>query len=242
MMSDAEQALAALARDLIEEISAGKALELAAGQGQDHPPRPLVFGLTPAQLALAANRDMITPVIKGSGKWCGYCGNVNASQLEPGADQQKFGTPDDWMCKDEHMRACLARHDRRFPPDPSRPPAELMRWAREADEAKVREIFARIEAAGNQTASGRRSGREVTEAGEEEAAQPAQQAGPPVPQAVPVPGGAWSHTLQAAHNRTHLLGHQAAQLYGHSQAGVPVQQASVPPQRADTSRRRRRRA
>jgi len=137
--TDAELALAAVTADLVESIALARAAELAAVlPGHDPgPPRPPTWGLTPTQLHLAANRDEITPVRKGAKKWCGFCGNTREDQLEPGADQQNFKTPDDWLCKDEHERACHARHSRRFAPDPGKVPSALMKVAGDYDAARA---------------------------------------------------------------------------------------------------------
>jgi hypothetical protein len=123
----AEAALLALARELTDEIAAGRAVELAIGRDS---PRPPDWGMTRTQLLLAANSERATPVVKGAQRFCDFCGGVD--DLEPGPDQ-RHGVGDAWMCRDE--RQCVARRDRRYPPDRSRVPDGLLDWAGQHDAA-----------------------------------------------------------------------------------------------------------
>src|SRR5579859_1188154 len=135
MSDDAESALLALAGDLVSEIGAAKAVEmaLALAAGLDSgAPRPPDWGMTRTQLKLASNNDAATPVVKGAKRYCDYCGGVD--DLEPGPDQ-RHGLGDAWMCRDE--RQCIARRERRYPPDPSRVPAGLLDWAGVGDRAAL---------------------------------------------------------------------------------------------------------
>ena len=125
--------LAGLAADLIEEISLARALEMSGLPAR-------VMGPREHEVARHANPDYqklrgIPPLDPGARKWCGYCGNSDPDQLVPGPDHEHGFN--DWMCKDSLDRHCQARHERRWPPMPSRAEPVLMKLARQADEAQA---------------------------------------------------------------------------------------------------------
>jgi hypothetical protein len=120
----ADAALTALAADLVEELAAGRALELAAGLAD--PPRSRGWRtLSPRQLGLAeaANPDLpATPDRPGHEdrrKHCEICGGTRG-ELVPGAD----GEDGYWACADE--RECEARKLHRYPPRPDLVPDAVL--------------------------------------------------------------------------------------------------------------------
>lgn len=211
---EAELALAQVAADIIESISLARAMELTAGLPGKPP------GLTPRQrdAAFAHNPDYralkgIPPLTPGAGHWCGFCGNPDESQLEIGCDGQKFGTLDDWICKDQFSRQCTSRRERRWPPRPEMVPEGIMAALAAADEHDAARL-SRQQPARQQPAQ------------QQEPAQPA--AAVPVSQAAAYGGwydqlgqwhapglpqwNAWSHTIAGGAHTGHLLsGQQGAQ-------------------------------
>ena len=128
--NEADAAFTALAADLLEEISAGRALQLVAGL---EPPRSRDWRtLSPRQLSLADNHDLATPDRPGR-PHCAYCGRTGA--LADGPDAEWLGDKADKFCSDE--RACIAARERRYPPDPSKVPPALMDLAGRQDDAEA---------------------------------------------------------------------------------------------------------
>jgi len=123
---DAEGALLELASSLVDEVAAARLV--LAGHGSS-PPREL----TRRQRDLADNHDCATPDRPGR-PHCAYCGGT-AGKLVPGPDKEFLGDKADHFCQDE--RACIARRERRYPPDPSKVPSALMDLARRQDEAEA---------------------------------------------------------------------------------------------------------
>ncbi len=124
MSSDiADAAFVSLAADLLEELAAGRALELAAGLEPSRSPDWRT--LSPRQLGLAeaANPEYrqhgVTPDRPGAERHCDYCGSARA-ELVPGAD----GEDGAWLCRDE--RQCLARKEHRYPPRPDLVPEAVL--------------------------------------------------------------------------------------------------------------------
>jgi hypothetical protein len=204
----AELAMTALARDLVEELAAGRAIEMTAGLAPARPRDPRT--LTPTQLSLAeaANPDLpAAPDRPGHGdrqKHCDYCGGTRG-ELVPGPD----GEDGYWLCADE--RGCIARHAHRYPPRPDLVPSAALDVAAAADAARIsRQPVHDVVSL---------SGPEVTDSG---------QAGPGPGElgwfdsegGWHAPGGVWAaspwgHTLRNPAHRSHLLGPHAAGLYGH---------------------------
>jgi hypothetical protein len=128
-MSD--DALTALCADIIEEITAAKALELAGGLPTGHDSRPAHWTdpdrwpeLTRTQLVLAqAAADPVKP--GGKQQQCDLCGGHG--DLVPGVD----GPSGYHVCADE--RACEARKNHDYPPRADRVPEALLSAAERAD-------------------------------------------------------------------------------------------------------------
>ena len=116
-VNEADAALTALAADLLEELSAGRALELAAGLAPPRSPDWRTLGPRALGMSEAANPDYaahgVTPDRPGR-KSCAYCGRTG--DLEPGPDKDWLGDKADHFCTDS--RACIAARERRWPPRP----------------------------------------------------------------------------------------------------------------------------
>lgn len=218
--SDAELALSSIAADLITEITAARALEaLELAAGLPGKPREL----TPRQRDLADNHDRATPDRPGR-PHCAYCGGT-AGKLIPGPDEEFLGDKADHFCADE--RACIARRERRYPPDPSKVPSALMDLAGDADEAEA-SAAARQQAAQQQAVAGQAAAEQMASP---RGWQPATPEGtldefgtwhPPLPPVRPMVPPAYGHTLMYAHNRSHLLSGQSRPHYYAGANYIPV--------------------
>ena len=137
------------------------------------------------------------PLVKGVGKSCGYCGNPDEGQLTEG-DDQRYGFENDWLCKDEHSRACVRRRERRWPPRPDRVDPVLMKLAGQADE--------------EQAARARQQYRPPAPEPAQEQQEPAQQQGWRTAEGWTVTAygsydvhGGWHPPLPQWHSRSHLI-------------------------------------
>ena len=219
----AESALLALASSLVDEVAAARIAEVALS-GQAPAKRdwrelgPLALGAAeaanPPEYQRRPGPSAVVPLAK-SEKACGYCGNPDASQLTEGADQ-RYGFADDWLCAPEHERACTARRERRWPPDPSKVPAAVLAALSAADDAQA----ARRQPAARQ----QHEPREPLPGWQESQYGALDTRGGWHPGANPFyaqewAASPWGHSLRHHANRTHLLGHDAflSQAYGRSQ-------------------------
>jgi hypothetical protein len=248
----ADMALAALKRDLIEELALSAAVQLAGGDPGIPAPQPRPRPLTPRQLGLAeaANPDLpVTPEDPAAEKWCGYCGN---------SDEHEFGQPDlehlgdkaERFCADEHLDACLARRTRRYPPRPDLVEPVILELAGHADGQEDEEPTP-VLAAGQDPAVAARLELARSQAGRQEVSDsgsfnPTGGYRAPADPWIPVHFDHWGHTIRGGAHTGHLIsggarwpGHSGAQ--GHLGTVAAAQQPAEPAGAAQRPRRRGRR-
>jgi hypothetical protein len=74
-----------------------------------------------ADLAMkfSVNNDQATPEDPSASQWCDFCGNSAPDDLEPGVDGPERP---EMACRDDLLDECVARRERRYPPDLARVP------------------------------------------------------------------------------------------------------------------------
>ena len=233
--TDAELALAQVAADLIETISLARAAEIAASGVLPKPARdwrelgPLARGAAeaanPPEYLRRPGPSAVVPLAR-SEKACGYCGNPDPGQLSEGPDQ-RYGFTDDWLCAPEHERACIARRERRWPPDPSKVPDAVLTALSQADEAHAARLTRPAPAAEEQPEP-----REPLPGWQESAYGALDTRGGWHPAANPFyaaewVASPWGHTLRNPQHRSHLLGSDAFMRQAYGRAAGPGRDAAA---------------
>ena len=232
---EAELALAGVAADLIESISLARAAEIAASGVLPAPPRdwrdlgPLVLGL-----AEAANPDYrqhgVTPDRPGHEdrrRHCEICGSTR-TPLVAGAD----GEDGAYICDLGHARECEARKTHRYPPRPDLVP-EAVLSAVSAEDARLARLSAPAPAQQEEPEPEYQPYVYSNQYG----AYDKQGGWHPAPDRFYADAWAaspWGHTLRNPAHHGHLLGPQAAGLYGHG-TGRSAYSAAVAGQQAQRS-------
>ncbi len=216
-VNEADAALTALAADLLEELSAGRALELVAGLA---PPRsPDWRTLTPRQLSLAesANPDLPATPDRPGAHHCDICGCADSQQIEPGPDKEYFGADKcAWLCKDANARACESRKLHRYPPRPDLVPDAVLSAVGADDAGQAARAAAQQEPqsgkpAGEQSEPGQQEGWQTPEGWVTTANGSWNARGDWLP---PLPAyQAYAHTLMNPAHRSHLLSGSARPHY-----------------------------